>query len=66
MARPPTQRPFPEVRVEPRKADRAFEFGQELGGPAPGAVGRGLLLDGLEEARRFAEFARRRREAPAP
>ena len=57
----------PGVRPPTRaQVDRAFEFGQELGGPAPTAVGRGTLLDGAEEARRFADFVRRRREPAGP
>lgn len=64
---PPARERAPQVRPPTRaEANRGFELGEELGGPVPAAPITGGLLAGAEEARRFADFVRRRRQAPSP
>lgn len=58
----------PGQALAPREASggRAYEFGRELVGLQAGALDREALRDGAEEARRFADFVRRHRQAATP
>ena len=63
-----TGRGRPGQAAAPRQAPggRADEFGRERVGLQAGALDREALRDGAEEARRFADFVRRHRQAATP